>query len=151
MLYNHHYIYKNRINNYNYLKFKNISKFSKKEKQKNLNDKISENRKNMNYTLESGKKSIISIKDYSKENSKINGIISNNINNIIEQKNKIDTKDEFIQNSIKIPNFPIGLNKKNLFENTNDNSIDNNSNNRNSVNFSKRFFYKYKGINSLII
>ena len=172
--FNHHYIYKNRINNYNYLKFKNISKFSKKEKQKNLtkniniqndshikspsgpikdlknlNDKISENRENMNYTLELGKKSIISIKDYNKENSKINGIISNNINHIIEQKNKINTKDEFIHNSIKIPNFPIGLNKKNLFENTNDNSIDNNSNNRNSVNFSKRFFYKYKGINNI--
>ena len=34
--YNHYYVYKNRINNYNYLKFKTKSKFSKKEHNKSL-------------------------------------------------------------------------------------------------------------------
>ena len=33
---NHYYIYKNRINNYNYLKFKKVSKFSKNEKHSTL-------------------------------------------------------------------------------------------------------------------
>lgn len=171
--FNHHYIYKNRINNYNYLKFKNTSKFSKKEKQKNLtknknnqsdthmklssgpikylnnlDDKIPENKENIINTLDLGKKSKISIKNNINENTKINGTNSNNINDVIKQKNKINTKDEY-NNSIKIQNFPIGLNKKNLFEKSNDNSIDNISNNRNSVNFSKRFFYKYKGINNI--
>ena len=174
--FNHYYKYKNRINNYNYLKFKNASKFSKKEKQTNLTkiidninethmkissgpikylnnikDKISENKEIINHTLDLGKKNNISLKE--NEYTTIKDSISNNKNNKIIQKNKINDikmmqNDDAIHNSIKIQNFPIGLSKKNLFDKTNDNSIDI-SNNRNSVNFSKRFFYKYKGINNI--
>ena len=175
--FNHYYIYKNRINNYNYLKFKNISKFSIKEKDKNITKNVSmqkethmkyssgpikdlnnikneilENKESIINTLKLGKNSNILLKDSNEFTKHIP--ISSNTNNIIEPKNKINdfkvkTKDGDIHTSINIQNFPFGLSKINLCDKTNDNSIDNNSNNRNSVNFSKRFFYKYKGINNI--
>ena len=179
--FNHYYIYKNRINNYNYLKFKRTSKFSKKENKKSLKknystiiesniqlfscknkginarkNKACEN-KDKNIILERENKNTNKIKtdnEYSTINdtwttnkttfnSSVKEPKINDIKLVCKEKNEND----IIQNS----NNKIGLNKKIIIDNSNNiennNSIDKNNNIRNSANFSRRFFYKYRAIN----
>ena len=182
--YNNYYIYKNRINNYNYLKFKNISKFSKKEKEKTLtkNHTITQEShtklssgpirgiNNIKYNLNKNKENSISAFEEEKENldtikkdnefATINEIYWTNntiFNNIIsEQNNKKDDRNlirkENNNNSfIKNSNVSTALSKKINMDKSNENSIsvENNNNNRNSVNFSGRFFYKYRAVNNI--
>ena len=182
--YNHYYIYKNRINNYNYLKFKNISKFSKKEKEKTLTKNYTITQEshtklssgpirginNIKYNLNKNKENSISAFEEEKENfdtikkenefatiNEINWTNNTIFNNIIsEQKNKKDDRNlmgkennnnSFIRNS----NVSTALSKKINMDKSNENSIsvENNNNNRNSVNFSGRFFYKYRAVNNI--
>ena len=181
---NQYYIYKNRINNYNYLKYKKASKFSKKERKsalknnfigikethiKTSSEPVEESKdgkkrsveikKNNKSTLNIENKYIIELKK-DDENSKFNYVNLNNkkISNsiITEKRNKINEeklleKDNKIKYSIKKEEFPIGLNKKNyLLDKQYDiNSSIENNNNRNSTNLSRKFFYKYQGINNI--
>ena len=182
--YNHYYIYKNRINNYNYLKYKTKSKFSKQDKKKSLKQnystiigthinlssgiikesnnrkhKIFEKKEPKNKTTETENKNFSEVKNEN-EFSTINSYISSinrNMSSVItkEQNNKIKEakiihKENNNDTSIKNPNIPIGLNKMIIMDKTNENpnSIDINNNNRNSVNITRRFFYKYRAINN---
>lgn len=176
--YNHYFLYKNRINNYNYLKFKKVSKFSKKEKKKELTEKYNtimethiklfsdpikkedKNKFNENNIILSERKVENTKKiQTSNEFSTINGTNSTNkiiFNSIInEQRNKLNDmkliNKENDNNFIKNKNIPIGLSKKITIDKANENinSIDNN--NRNSINYSRRFFYKYKANNDINI
>ena len=180
--YNHYYAYKNRINNYNYLKFKTKSKFSKKDTKKSLKknyskiieshinlssgiakeisnkkNKPAENKEFVNKISETEGKNSLNVKN-TFEFSTINGNRSSTnkslFNNIItEQNNKINdikiTHKE--NNNFTInTNIPIGLNKMSIVDKTNDDPNSNDiNNNRNSVNFSGRFFYKYRAINNI--
>ena len=115
--YNHYYVYKNRINNYNYLKFKTKSKFSKKEhnksliknystimkshikitsepiqEQNNRRSKLKEKREYMDKIIKPDEKNSLQIKN-NNQISKINEVNSIYIksfdNTITEQRNKI--------------------------------------------------------------
>ena len=115
--YNHYYVYKNRINNYNYLKFKTKSKFSKKEhnksliknystimkshikitsepiqEQNNRRSKLKEKREYMDKIIKPDEKNSLQIKN-NNQISKINDVNSIYIksfdNTITEQRNKI--------------------------------------------------------------
>lgn len=169
--YNNHYIFKNRINNYNYLKYKNISKFSKKENKKNLTRNfttkkenllkisseiikennitkniINEDKENYNTTIDPIKKfKIANELSKTKDKARSTTFIFNKID--IEQKNKM--------NGIKLSHkdnndFSIGLRKNSIFDSSKEKSnfIENNSN-RNSINFTRKYYWKYKAINNI--
>ena len=183
--YNLYYNYKNRINNYNYLKYKNISKFSKKENKKNLKKNYStilesHTKISSSHFQEIDKKNKISDikekKDESKEveyknknkfkfnlkrgieSSTLNNTESNSkniINSIIkdgkDKKNEHKIKSDE-NNLINTQNNPISLIKK-ISLDKNDKQISNsnedNKDIRNSVNFSRRFVYKFHPINNI--
>ena len=174
---NHFFVYKNRINNYNYLKFKTTSKFSKKNKNKilknvqsieshiKLNSEPINNRKiisinidNKEYRNKVIEKRYANNIDFKKDNNSDiikdirskNNNIYNNVN--IEQRNLlIDNKllyKDYNKNNI---NIPIELNK-NLIISTTENSSESkeNNSNRNSVNFCGKIFSKYNNINNIV-
>lgn len=175
--YNHYYNYKSRINNYNYLKFKTKSKFSKKEHNKSLKknystivksnikislepireqnkrqDKLKESQEYVNKEGKLEDKNSLKIKN-NNEFSKINNNSSrtkNNFNNKITDiklVHKENDQNKFIKNY----KVPIALNKKIIVDKIyeNPNSMDMNNSNRNSINCSSLFFYKYRDINNL--
>ena len=169
---NHYFIYKNRINNYNYLKFKTKSKFSKKDKNKTLknehdkethmklnseplnNKKISliniDKRRYINKVIEKEHKHNIDLKidnelDLINDINSYNKNFSNNKNT--EKRNIID------DNQLKKCYIPTEINKNFILcgAERSSGSKEINNSNRNSANFNGKFFYKYKNINNMKI
>ena len=164
-------------NNYNYLKFKITSKFSKKNKNKilknvksieshiklnsepiNYRKIISLNIDNKEYTNKVLEKSYTNNIDFKKDknldiikdkNSKNNNVY-NNMN--IEQRNLLnDNKLLYKDYNKKNINVPIKLNKNLIISKTeNSSESKENNNNRNSVNFYGKIFYKYNNINNIM-